>query len=129
MGISIYFRRQKHEEKQQAKRDREITARESVAKTMNGIVVQAGDGSWAIVPEGDWMGMRKYDAGRRLDESERAIELATRGVVAATVKGVVVQDRSGYWGILPENDWIMMSKSDASWSEMRKYDRLFNGED
>lgn len=125
---SEYLRR-KRDKKQQAKCDAKIAAREAVAKAMNGIVLVDKLGSWGIMPERDWMKMRKYDEGCTLDEKERTMELETRKVVAATINGTVVRDRSGYWGIVPNGDWIRMQKYDSSWVELRKYDKLFNGKD
>lgn len=113
------------------KRDIEIAAREEVAKTMNGVLVQDGGGHWVIMPNKDWMKMRKrsYDANwASLDKNERAIKLAAREVAAKAMHGVMVEDRSGYWGAVPKYDWSRMSNYDAEWWLVQKDDRLFNGE-
>lgn len=111
------------------KRDIDIAAREGVAKTMNGVLVQDRDGYWAIMLNKDWMKMRKrsYDASwASLDKNERAIELAAREAAAKAMHGVMVEDRSGYWGVVPRRDWSIMSNYDPDWYLVKRDDRLFN---
>jgi hypothetical protein len=119
----------KDSKKQRAKYETVIAAREVVAKTTDGIVLQDRSGYWAIMPKQDWMKLRSYDASSRMDKKERAMERAKREVVAKMMPGFVVHDRSGDWGIVPSKDWISMRKYDANWHLIRDYDTLFNWED
>jgi hypothetical protein len=105
----------KDNKKQLSKRDIVIAAREEAAKTMNGVVVQDASRNWAIMPKKEWMGMRRrnYDASwATLDENERAIKLKAREAIAAAMKGVMVQDGSGYWGVVEKFDWMVMKNYD-----------------